>query len=117
MKHRTIDSPFGPVSFTVENDVIVRIKFQQGEPDYIGADPLLAETSHQLRQYFEGSRYEFDLPLAPGTTLFQTRIRAAMMAIPYGEMRTYGDLAQELASASQAVGQGCGSNPIPIVVP
>ena len=60
---------------------------------------------------------DFDLPLAPAGTAFEGRVWAAMQAIPYGETRCYGDLAEATGSAPRAVGRACGKNPIPIVVP
>ena len=59
----------------------------------------------------------FDLPLAPEGTAFQKRVYAAMQRIPFGGMRSYGELAAELGSAARAVGGACGSNPLPIVIP
>jgi methylated-DNA-[protein]-cysteine S-methyltransferase len=84
-------------------------------------DPAAVEASpatirRQLRQYERGDRSVFDLDThAP--TAFVGEVMAAMRAIPYGETRTYGDLAAELDSAAVAVGQACGANPVPIVVP
>ena len=70
----------------------------------------------QLAAYFAGRRKSFDLPLSPASG-FAAKMRAAMLAIPYGETRTYGDLAREMGVTAQAVGQGCGANPLPILVP
>ena len=60
---------------------------------------------------------DFELPLAPRGTVFEGRVWAAMQAIPYGETRSYGDLAGATGSAPRAVGRACGKNPIPIVIP
>ena len=117
MNSGTIDSPFGPITFTVEEGFVIRVKFEPGEDNFNGGDPVMAETARQLREYAAAARFSFDLPLAPAFSEFQERIRRCMIAIPYGEMRTYGELAEELGSASQAVGQACGANPIPIIVP
>lgn len=117
MNSGTIDSPFGPITFTVEEGFVTRVKFEPGEDNFDGGDPVMAETERQLREYAAAARFSFDLPLAPAFSDFQSQIRRCMIAIPYGEMRTYGELAKELGSASQAVGQACGANPIPIIVP
>lgn len=117
MRNGSIDSPFGPVSFTVDGGYVTLVRFAACDDIYNGADPLLAETARQLEEFSNGTRFEFDLPLAPAFSEFQGKIRDCMIAIPFGEMRTYGDLAAELGSASQAVGQACGANPIPIIVP
>lgn len=73
----------------------------------------------QLREYFEGSRTEFDLPLAPRGTAFQLQVWDALTRIPAGETRSYGQVAAEVGmpSASRAVGMANGRNPIAIVVP
>jgi methylated-DNA-[protein]-cysteine S-methyltransferase len=74
------------------------------------------EIREQVGEYAAGERREFDLPveLAEG---FTGEAMAAMQAIPYGETRTYGDLAAELDTAPVAVGNACGRNPVPLVVP
>ncbi len=79
--------------------------------------PLLKEAAAQVKAYLDGSLRKFDLPLAPkGGDLHQAVFRA-MLAIPYGETRTYGDLAKELGTYGQPIGQACGANPIPIIIP
>ena len=79
--------------------------------------PVLKEGLAQLEAYFEGKLDWFDLPLAPKGTDFQQQVYTAMSAIPRGETRTYGDIATELDVPSQPVGQACGSNPIPVIIP
>ena len=78
---------------------------------------MLAEAARQLTEYFAGERREFALPLAPSGTPFRRRVWQAMQAIPYGQTRSYGDLARALDSAPRAVGGACGANPIPLVIP
>lgn len=79
--------------------------------------PLLLRARVQLQDYFDGIGTDFDLPLAPIGTAFRQRVWAAMCAIPPGETRSYGDVARTLGSAARAVGQACGANPIPILIP
>ena len=79
--------------------------------------PLLVEARRQLLDYFGGRRRRFDLRLAPSGSDFQLAVWRAMCAIPYGEVRTYGDLAREIGGMARAVGTACGRNPIPIVIP
>lgn len=81
--------------------------------------PVLAETGRQLRAYFSGSLREFDLPLAMSGTPFQRRVWNELLNIPYGETRSYGEVARKIgaSSAVRAVGAANGANPIPIVVP
>jgi methylated-DNA-[protein]-cysteine S-methyltransferase len=79
--------------------------------------PVLKEGLAQLESYFAGQLEWFDLPLAPKGTEFQQQVYTAMSAIPRGETRTYGDIANDLDVPAQPVGQACGSNPIPVIIP
>lgn len=79
--------------------------------------PVLKEGLAQLEAYFAGELAWFDLPLAPKGTDFQQQVYAAMSAIPRGETLTYGDIANALGVPAQPVGQACGSNPIPVIIP
>ena len=112
----TIESPVGPLTITAEDDAITAVDFGAGA----GPSPnggVLAEAARQLAAYFAGERREFALPLAPSGTPFRLRVWAAMQAIPYGQTRSYGDLARALDSAPRAIGGACGANPIPLVIP
>jgi methylated-DNA-[protein]-cysteine S-methyltransferase len=79
----------------------------------------LAEPIHQLTEYFNGTRRTFNLRLAPQGTPFQQRVWQELLTIPYGETRSYGELARQIGqpNASRAVGLANGANPISIVVP
>lgn len=79
--------------------------------------PLLNRAVHQLNAYFFCGLRAFDLPVAPAGTPFQQAVWQQMQAIPYGEARTYGEIARWLRSAARAVGVACGRNPIPIIIP
>ncbi len=79
--------------------------------------PLLATAARQLDEYFAGRRRSFELPLAPKGSPFQQRVWAEMCRIPFGATARYGDLARALGTAAQPIGQACGANPIPIVIP
>ena len=85
----------------------------------IGAARTLAELSRQLGRYFAGRKKPFFLPLAPLGTPFQRRVWAQLQRIPYGERRTYAEVAQAIGRprAARAVGSACGANPLPIAVP
>jgi methylated-DNA-[protein]-cysteine S-methyltransferase len=78
-----------------------------------------AMSSASSREYFDGRRRQFDLPLAPEGTPFQQRVWRALLDIPYGQTTSYGEIAIRLGqrSASRAVGLANGSNPLPIVIP
>ena len=80
---------------------------------------MLADAARQLADYFAGTRRAFDLPLAPRGTGFQQVVWRALLAIPYGETCSYGELARAIGrpAASRAVGAANGRNPIAIVIP
>ncbi len=109
----TLDTPLGPVSLRETAGRIVELMWRSGE-----AEPtaLEAEGLRQLAEYFAGQRQVFDLPLDWGAGL-QERVRRAMAAIPFGETRTYGALSRQVEAPAQAVGQACGANPLPILIP
>ncbi len=110
---RTVHGPFGPVTVHAGGGQIVRLTW--GEEG--GAStPLLDEAARQLEAYFNGALTAFDLPFDWGSGLHE-RTRRAMAAIPFGETRTYGDLARALNAPAQAIGQACGANPIPVLIP
>jgi len=81
--------------------------------------PVLERAQAELREYLDGARREFELPLAPSGTPFQQRVWQALCAIPYGQTITYGALAQSIGSPKsvRAVGAAVGRNPISIVIP
>lgn len=97
---------------------VTRICFTK-EDCIAATNPLLERAETQLREYFEGQRYDFDLPLKFCGTEFQKRVWNALMEIPYGQTRTYKDLAGMAGNekASRAVGMACNKNPIVIVAP
>ena len=80
---------------------------------------LLQEASKQLEEYLSGSRMQFDLPLAPEGTEFQKSVWNALLQIPYGQVSTYGKLAEQISKpkAARAVGGACHNNPIAIIIP
>ncbi|MGI5936406.1 MAG: methylated-DNA--[protein]-cysteine S-methyltransferase [Oscillospiraceae bacterium] len=117
MKSLTFDSPLGPLTITEENGQITSLSFgasRDSEPT-----PLLLEAKIQLEEYFAGKRREFRLPLAPKGTEFQQRVWKALLAIPYGETRSYGEIARDIGNprASRAVGMANNRNPIAIIIP
>lgn len=116
MPHASIDSPVGPLCLHEEDGAIIRLSCQHPEA---GADEtrLLREGVAQLHAYFAHELRDFDLPLVVRGSAFQQKVCAAMSAIPLGETRTYGDLAGELGAAAQPVGNACGANPIPVIIP
>lgn len=114
MKRRTIETPFGPRTLIEERGALVRLSARELGHD---AGDLLDEAERQLGEYFAGARREFDLPLHIIASDFQKDVCAAMSAIPFGETLTYGDIAKSLGVPAQAIGQACGGNPIPFIIP
>ena len=123
MNTQFLDSPIGRLRLVSDGEHLVRIEFENQYDDNgaasEAADPVLQASATQLREYFAGKRREFDLPLAATGTAFQRSVWAALAAIPYGELRSYRDIAQSIAKpkAVRAVGAANGRNPLPIVVP
>lgn len=114
MLRATFHSPIGPLSVAEEAGAIAALTW---EPSAQDDSPLLKAAVEQLRAYFAGELTEFDLPLRVKGSPFQQSVCAAMLAIPFGETRTYGDLARELNAPPQPIGNACGANPIPVIIP
>ena len=114
MLERTMDSPVGQLRITEEDGAITRVNWGQGRMD---ESPLLNEAVQQLEAYFAGAREGFDLPLRVEGSGFQRAVCDAMVEIPFGYTRTYGEIAKDLGVPAQAVGGACGGNPIPIIIP
>jgi len=112
----TLDSPSGPLTVSEDDDAIVRLAWS-GTQKASDHSPLLDEAARQLGAYFAGRRKRFDLPLAPRGSDFQRAVWDQMLAIPYGETKSYGELARATGGIARAVGTACGANPIPIFIP
>jgi len=106
--------PFGPVALVERDGLLVGLEWRL--PAVSGRTALLAEGLAQLQAYFAGRLKRFDLPMDWGSGL-NAAVRRAMAEIPHGETRTYGQIAKQVGAAPQAVGQACGANPLPILIP
>ena len=115
MASLSINTPVGHLSLIEDQDALVAVKW--GAVANSDDSTLLLETKTQLNAYFDGRLTEFDLPLSPSGTAFQQQVWAEMRKIPYGKLRTYGDLAVAIGSSPRPVGGACGRNPIPIILP
>lgn len=113
----TIDTPTGPVTIEEADGAIVRIAWTPGRAPTEPPTPLLAEAERQIEAYFRREQQTFDLPIRVEGTALERGVWEAMRAIPWGETRTYGDLAAALGSNARVVGTACGRNPVPIVIP
>ena len=99
------------------DDEVTRIDFLEAQPERAPQSPLAGEAVRQLQAYLADPDFQFGLPLRPAGTTFQRRVWAQIAAIPSGETQSYGQLAKSIKNAPRAVGQACGANPYPLVVP
>lgn len=126
MNYAYLETPIGGVLIAGDGEALHHIFFPRNgkpvapEPGWreSAAGPV-GEAMRQLREYFKGSRREFDLPLAPKGTAFQKRVWRGLQEIPFGKTWSYGELAKRVGNpkASRAVGAANGANPLPIVIP
>ncbi len=120
-----LKTPIGALLAARDDRGLRRIAFERNgrpvepDPDWTREDAAFADAREQLHAYFEGTLRAFDLPLAPRGTPFQLEVWNALRAIPYGQTRSYGQLARTIGSpaAVRAVGAANGANPLPIVIP
>ena len=124
---KTVRSPVGELKLVASSAGLVAILWETeragrvvlGEMQEEPGHPVLVEAETQLRQYFADERTSFDLPLDMRGTEFQKQVWEALRRIPFGQTRSYGELAMELGRplASRAVGAANGRNPLSVVVP
>lgn len=118
-----IDTPIGPLRLEGDNEGLQRIVFLDGEKksprDSSRSPPVLKAAREQLIAYFDGQLKAFDLPLSPRGTEFQQAVWQALAEIPWGETRSYREIAEVIdrPKAVRAVGAANGANPLPIVLP
>lgn len=122
--YRTIDSPIGPLTLAGRGAVLTNLRmvdqtYEPNRSDWTLDDTAFPEVVDQLRSYFAGDRTDFDLELDMTGTQFQRRVWQALMTIPYGETRSYGQIAEQIGArgSARAVGLANGRNPIAIIVP
>ncbi len=118
---RYIDSPIGPLTLAEEDGALTELLFGRREipGGAEGETALLLRAEKQLAEYFAGNRKEFDLPLSPKGTEFQRRVWNALLTIPYGETRSYAEIAvlAGCPKGFRAVGLANNRNPISIFIP
>lgn len=130
MKYAVIESPVGDIVALSDGASLHALLFSDSNPEDClkmrgytdfqeGTDEVILCLSLQLSEYFAGSRKEFDLPLKLETTSFRKKSWNALLTIPYGETRSYGEQAKSMKrpKAARAVGQANNKNPISIVIP
>jgi methylated-DNA-[protein]-cysteine S-methyltransferase len=124
---KTVASPVGDLKLVASADGLAAILWENDDPgrvrrNIVGEDsghPVLLATERQLAEYFAGERTSFDLPLDFSGTEFQMKAWHALLTIPFGETRTYAQIARQIGrpDAVRAVGAANGKNPISIVAP
>lgn len=119
MAYMIVDSPIGPLTLLENDGTLTRIDFGEVPIGKNALTPVLSLVWQQLKEYFAGHRTEFTLPLNMSGSDFQKRVWSELQNIPYGQTRTYGQIAKAVGSpkASRAVGGANHNNPIPIIVP
>ena len=117
VQYDTCPSPFGTILIGWEGDAVVFLKL--GDSDSISPSPVSELAAIQLQEYFAGTRKTFTFPIELRGTPFQISVWEALSRIPYGETRTYGDIAGAIGNpkAVRAVGMACNRNPIWIAIP
>lgn len=113
------ETPFGSVTITANENAVTGMNFGEAKTGEEKETQLIKKTCLQLLEYFEGRRKEFDLSLKPHGTAFQIKVWNALCAIPYGETRSYKDIAAAVGNekACRAVGMANNKNPIAIIIP
>lgn len=124
---KTIWSPVGELTLVAKDSGLVAILWENDKPGRVrlGAlsektdHPVLVETERQLGEYFAGERRAFDVPLSFSGSDFQRSVWSALLTIPFGETRSYGEIAHQIGKpgASRAVGAANGRNPVSIIAP
>ena len=112
-----VAAPTFSVGVRCVEDEILGLDYLEPRPEMAPTNALAAVAMRQLEAYFIDPEAAFGLPLRPAGTPFQRRVWAEIERIPNRTTRSYGDLARTLRSAPRAVGQACGANPYPLVVP
>jgi methylated-DNA-[protein]-cysteine S-methyltransferase len=129
---KTIESPVGKLKLVTSDKGLAAVMWDDDRPHRVRlgepipestseaeSHPVLVQTERQLNEYFAGKRKEFSVPLDIRGTPFQKHVWEALLGIPFGETRSYGQLAKQLGNpqVTRAVGAANGRNPISIIVP
>jgi methylated-DNA-[protein]-cysteine S-methyltransferase len=127
LSYKYVESPLGRLKLVASDEGLAAILWENDSPDRVRLNdlvedsnhPILLEAQRQLEEYLSGSRQEFSIPLDVRGTAFQKDVWQALLQIPFGETRSYGELARQIGrpEASRAVGAANGRNPLSIVVP
>ena len=109
-------SLLGPITIFEDGGKIISLLFSYSE--HSDSSPLLEKAKEEIEEYFQGKRKTFDLPLDAKGTEFQKRVWKELLDIRYGETLSYGEIGDRIGTkAYRAIGNACGKNPIPILIP
>lgn len=109
-------SLLGPITIFEEGGKIISLLFSYSE--HSDSSPLLEKAKEEIEEYFQGKRKTFDLPLDAKGTEFQKKVWKELLDIRYGETLSYGEIGDRIGTkAYRAIGNACGKNPIPILIP
>lgn len=134
LARQVIETPLGPMAAYATADALVMFEFAEGEREATSKERLLGAISariyggrnevhelveREMSEYFAGTLREFTVPLTPVGTDFQKRVWSLLLEIPYGETRTYGEIAQQIGDPNtvRAVGMANGANRLAILIP
>ncbi len=112
-----VTAPFGAVGIETADGEVVALQFLPPQPASAAASAFGADAAAQVEQYLTDPDFRFDLPLRIEGTPFQRRVWDAIVTIPRGQTRRYGELAAELDAPARTVGQACGDNRLPLIIP
>jgi methylated-DNA-[protein]-cysteine S-methyltransferase len=112
-----LPAPFGALGIRTWEGRLAEVVFLKKSAALPPCDGAAERACEQLEAYLADPEFRFDLPLAFAGTPFQRRVWSKISAIAPGRTRSYGEIAREIDSAARAVGQACGANPLPLVVP
>jgi methylated-DNA-[protein]-cysteine S-methyltransferase len=125
--YKTMESPVGQLTLVASSEGLAAILWENDRPGRVrlelseidNTNPILVDTERQLKEYFDGQRTSFSVPLDFVGTDFQQKVWRALLTIPFGETRSYGQIAKQIGSAAaiRAVGAANGRNPISIIGP
>lgn len=112
-----LPAPFGALGVRFHEGLLVGLEFLPPGTPTRGGDASVAHVAAEFDAYYKNPRHRFRLPLGLDGTPFRQRVWQALLTIPPGQTRTYGEIARALGTSPRAVGQAVGDNPIPVVVP
>jgi len=112
-----LSAPGFSIGVRCNEDEITEISYLEAQPEVAPKTPLAREAVRQLRAWMKDPSFQFGLPLAPAGTHFQRRVWDQISSIPAGKTMSYGEVAAAIRSGPRAVGNACGRNPYPMVVP